>query len=136
VSADQREVGAATERVLKQLTQARKRDGCDRRDVKLGHLVGHLLVFGRVSPDDLATGRLVVVTAPLDQCDLGDVEVRWSNQQHALGMCVSGWIGVRVTTDKKLVAPSVADMALVRKRLRELGWDWRFAPYEQRRWST
>lgn len=133
---EQREVGAASERIVKQLTRRRHRDCVDRRDVKLAHVVGHLLAFGRVSADDLTIGRLVVVTAPLSACDLGDVDVRWSNQQYALGMCVSGWIAARVTTDKKLVAPPVTDMARVRQRLQDLGWDPGLGPFEQRRWAT
>jgi hypothetical protein len=130
------EVGAASPRVLGQLTQVRKRAGRDLRLVKLGHLAGHLLAFGRAAADDLMTGRLIVVTAPLAECDLGDVDVRWVTEQHALGRCLSGWVVVRVSAEKKLVAPSVLDLARTRSRLRELGWDPARAPFEQRRWAT
>jgi hypothetical protein len=116
--------GRAPIRVVEQLTRLRER-GEAARTVRLSHLVGHLLAFGRVADEETHVARLIVVTAPMDQCDLGLVHVRWSAQQTALAASLSGWIAARVTPDKRVVAPGVDDLDRARQRLSLLGVDWR-----------
>jgi hypothetical protein len=110
--------------VVEQLTRLRSR-GEAARTVKLSHLAGHLLAFGRVHDEESHVARLVVVTAPIDQCDLGLVHVRWAGQQLALASSLSGWVAARVTRDKRLIAPGPDDLARAQARLVALGQDWR-----------
>lgn len=114
--------GRAPARVIEQLTRLRDR-GEAARSVKLSHLVGHLLAFGRVADEEASVARLVVVTAAVDQCDLGLVHVRWSGQQLAVASSLSGWALARVTGDKRVIAPASDDYHRARRRLAALGFD-------------
>lgn len=112
------------------LEQARARAQHARR-IKLVYLAGHLLAFGRVAPNEVGVGELVVITEKQERCRYGLTLTPWSVIREGLARDISGWVLTRVTPDKRLVSPTADDVLLSRTRLTAIGLDWTRAPYEQ-----
>ncbi len=91
--------------------------------LKLKNLVGALVILARVPDVDPFVARAAVATAPVANCDLGIVVVRFSRLQDALSMAGSGWVMFRVASGGRPVGPLSQDAALARHRIAELAWD-------------
>lgn len=92
--------------------------------LSLKAVINHLLLLGRVAEGEHHLARCIVVTAPVEQCDLGLIHVPWSRVQDGLSMASNGWLLGRVAFGQRIVGSVVGDFDLARERVEAMGLDW------------